>query len=79
VFYDVDNEFGHGFPESVYEQALTLALLQSGMKLERQVAVSVGFRSREIGNFWADRLIDGKVLLELKAARTIERRTKSSC
>jgi len=72
VFYDVYNELGHGFLESVYEQALAFALALAGMKVERQVAVSVWFRGHQIGDFRADALVDGKVLLELKAARTIE-------
>lgn len=40
VFYDVYNELGHGFLESVYEPALALALTQAGMRVERQVAIS---------------------------------------
>lgn len=72
VFYDVYNELGHGFLETIYEQALAIALAQAGMKVERQVAVSVWFRSQQIGVFRADMRVDGKVLLELKAARTID-------
>jgi GxxExxY protein len=72
VFYDVYNELGHGFLESVYEQALTFALNHAGMRVERQIVVSVWFRGQQIGDFRADVLVDGKVLLELKAARTID-------
>ena len=72
VFYDVYNELGHGFLESIYEQALAIALVQAGMKVERQVAVSVWFRGQQIGDFRADMRVDGKVLLELKAARAID-------
>jgi GxxExxY protein len=72
VFYDVYNELGHGFLESVYERALALALAQAGMRVEQQVPVSVWFRGQQIGDFRADMLVDGKVLLELKAARTID-------
>jgi GxxExxY protein len=72
VFYEVYNELGHGFLESIYEQALAIALAQAGMKVERQIAVSVWFRRRQIGDFRADMLADGKVLLELKAARAID-------
>jgi len=72
VFYEVYNELGHGFLESIYEQALAIALAQAGMKVERQVAVSVFFRGRQIGDFRADMRADGKVLLELKAARAID-------
>jgi GxxExxY protein len=44
VFYDVYNELGHGFLESVYEQALAVAFLDAGVKAERQAPVSVWFR-----------------------------------
>jgi len=72
VFYEVYNERGHGFLESISEQALAIALAQAGMKVERQVAVSVWLRGRQIGDFRADMRADGKVLLELKAARAID-------
>jgi GxxExxY protein len=72
IFYDVYNELGHGFLESVYEQALALALAQAGMRVERQVPVSAWFRGQQVGDFRADGLVDGKVLLELKAARSID-------
>jgi len=44
AFYDVYNELGHGFLESVYEHALAIALVQAGMKVQRQVPISVWFR-----------------------------------
>ena len=72
VFYDVYNELGHGFLETIYEQALAIVLAQAGMKVERQVGVSVWFRSQQVGDFRADMRVDGKVLLELKAARAID-------
>jgi GxxExxY protein len=51
---------------------LAIALTQAGLEIQRQVPVPVWFRMRQIGNFKADLLVDGKVLLELKAARTID-------
>ena len=42
------------------------------MKVERQVGVSVWFRSQQVGDFRADMRVDGKVLLEIKAARAID-------
>lgn len=72
IFYDVYNDLGHGFLESVYEQALAIALDEAGIKFERQLPISVWFRGRQIGDFRADVMVEAKVLLELKAARTIE-------
>ncbi len=72
VFYDVYNELGHGFLESVYQEAMALALRQAGLSVRRQVAVDVVFRGLSMGTFRADLLIAGELLVELKAARTIE-------
>jgi len=72
VFYEVYNELGHGFLESVYEEAMAVALPQAELKLERQVPLRVTFRGAVVGDFRADLLVDNAVLLELKAAREIE-------
>jgi GxxExxY protein len=72
VFYEVYNELGSGFLESVYEQSLAIALSQAGIRVERQVPIEVRFRGQQVGDFRADLLVDGRVLLELKAARTID-------
>src|ERR1700733_3032037 len=72
VFFDVYNELGHGFLECVYEEAVAIALVQLGIGIQRQAPVSVWFRTLPVGTFKADMLVDGKVLLEFKAARAIE-------
>jgi len=72
VFFDVYNESGHGFLESVYEQALAIALTDAGIKVQQQLPLAVWFRAHRVGDFKADMLADDKVLLELKAARTID-------
>jgi GxxExxY protein len=72
VFYDVYNELGHGFLESVYQKAMEVALEQAGLSVGSQVSVPVWFRGRQVGDFVADLLIEDVVLLELKAARALE-------
>ncbi|MFZ0277797.1 MAG: GxxExxY protein [Candidatus Sulfotelmatobacter sp.] len=72
VFYDVYNELGHGFLESTYAEALTVALQESGMTVARELPVPVWFRGRKVGQYYADLIVDGVVLLELKAARALE-------
>lgn len=72
MFYEVYNEVGHGFPESVYEHALSIALAEREILFQRQVAIPVCFRSHQIGDFRADLLIENKVIVELKAGRAIE-------
>ena len=71
VFYEVYNELGPGFLESVYQEAMALALHQAGLSVARQVAVDVVFRGLCVGTFRADLLVGGDLLVELKAARTI--------
>jgi GxxExxY protein len=72
VFYDVYNELGHGFLESTYSAAMVLALKQSGLIVTQKVGVPVWFRGEKIGQYFADMLVENKVLLELKAVRTLE-------
>jgi GxxExxY protein len=67
VFYDVYNEFGYGFLESVYQGAMLMALGQSGLRVSSLVKIPVFFRGRQIGDFIADLLVEDKVILELKA------------
>jgi GxxExxY protein len=72
VFYDVYNELGHGFLESVYETAMMIALNEKGLRVEQQVEVPVWFRGGQIGTFYADLLVEGVVIVELKAVRSID-------
>jgi GxxExxY protein len=46
VFFDVYNELGHGFLESVYDQALAIALTDAGIKIQQQLPIAVWFRNR---------------------------------
>lgn len=72
VFYEVYNELGHGFLESVYERSLEIALRSLGLKVYRQIQIPVWFRGKPVGDFTADMLIEDCVLLELKAARALD-------
>ena len=72
IFYDVYNELGYGFLESTYAEAMVLALEQAGLAAEREVPVPVWFRGTKVGQYFADIVVDNVVLLELKAARTVD-------
>ncbi|MFZ2407411.1 MAG: GxxExxY protein [Methylobacter sp.] len=71
-FYDVYNELGGGFLESVYENAMALVLQQQGLQVETQKDIAVYFRGTLIGSFRADMIIEEKILLELKAVRCLK-------
>jgi GxxExxY protein len=72
TFYEVYNELGHGFLESVYENALCIALREKGFEVHQQIAVPVWFRGSKVGDFGADLLVNKLVLLELKSVRTVD-------
>ena len=69
--FEVSNELGIGFLESVYEKALLIALRDRGLKAESQVAVRVSFRNQAVGEFFADIVIEDQIIIELKAVRGI--------
>ncbi|MCY4579102.1 MAG: GxxExxY protein [Chloroflexi bacterium] len=69
--FDVINELGHGFLESVYESAMIIALEEAGISVESQKPIDVSFRGRSIGNFYADLLVEEKVIVELKTASAL--------
>lgn len=71
-FYEIYNELGDGFLESVYENALYIVLTEYGLSVERQKDISVFFRGNVIGDFKADLIVEGKVIVELKAVRALD-------
>lgn len=73
AFYDVYNELGFGFLESVYKNAMIVALRQKGLEVETETPIAVMFRGAKVGNFFADLLINRCVILELKTANSIEK------
>jgi GxxExxY protein len=73
VYYDVYNEIGHGFLESVYSNCMHRASADAGLSVEKEVAIPVYFRGWDVGNFKADLVVNGLILLELKAALNLDR------
>jgi|SRR6185503_3745252 len=72
VFYEVYNELGPGFLESVYHKSLVLALDSAGLNVCSPVVIPVFFRGHQVGDFEGDILVEKSVLLELKAARALD-------
>ena len=70
-FYEVYNELGDGFLESVYENALYIVLTGYRLYVERQKDIAVFFRGKVIGDFKADLIVNEKVIVELKAVSTL--------
>jgi GxxExxY protein len=71
VFYDVYNELGYGFLESVYERAMQIALEGVGLSVRRQARLDVTFRGTRVGRFKIDLLVESAIAVELKARSAI--------
>lgn len=71
TFYEVYNELGHGFLERVYQNSLYLELKNKGFKVEAQKKIEVYYKGIEVGQYYADLIVDDLVILELKAADCI--------
>jgi GxxExxY protein len=72
VFFEVYNELGHGFLESVYQKSLGLALKSAGLNVCWPISIPVWFRGQQVGQFEGDMLVERTVLLELKAVRALD-------
>ena len=71
VFYQVYNELGYGFLEKVYQNALYLALREEGFEVSPQRKIKVWFRGYEVGEYYADLIVNDLIILELKAAEAL--------
>jgi GxxExxY protein len=69
--FDVCNELGAGFLESVYEKALLIALSDKGLVARSQVPLQVTFRNQIVGDFFADIVVENRIILELKTVKSL--------
>jgi GxxExxY protein len=68
---EVHNELGVGFLEKVYENALAIALRERGIECRQQAPLKVRFHNTVVGDYFADILVEEKIILELKVAESI--------
>jgi len=69
--FEVHNALGPGFVEGVYEEALAYELELHGVPFERQKVVTVSYKGRAVGTHRLDFVVDGKIVLELKAVSAL--------
>jgi GxxExxY protein len=70
--HQVSNTLGSGFLEKVYENALAVELRQNGLEAAQQHRIEVRYKDVLVGDFVADLLVEGTVLIEVKAVRTLD-------
>jgi GxxExxY protein len=71
AFYNVYNILGSGFLEKVYENALVMELNKIGLSVTQQESVKVYYDGVQVGDYYADIIVNGLVILELKAADSL--------
>ncbi|MFN3755813.1 MAG: GxxExxY protein [Flavobacterium sp.] len=71
IFYDVYNEIGYGFLEKVYHNAMFYELWSKGLIVDSQKKIDVFFKSQLVGEYYADLVVENKVILELKTVEYI--------
>lgn len=69
--FEVSNTLGIGFLEKVYENALFVELNNRGIRAEKQVKIDVVYANEVVGEYVADLLVEGVVLVELKAVKAL--------
>jgi GxxExxY protein len=71
-FYDVYNELGYGFLESIYQKALASEFDDVDLRYRTELPINVVYSGEIIGEFYVDFLVQDKVILELKAVKTLK-------
>ena len=71
VYYKVYNFLGYGFLEKVYENAMVMDLIERGFQVTQQQSVNVYYKGRVVGDYFADVIVNDKIILELKASEAL--------
>ncbi|MBI4746710.1 MAG: GxxExxY protein [Deltaproteobacteria bacterium] len=69
--YEVSNVLGAGFLEKVYERALVKELTLRGLHAEVQYPIQVAYKGETVGDYYADILVERKLIVELKCAERL--------
>ena len=77
--FRVSNGLGIGFLEKVYEYALAHELSKEGLAVEQQHPIKVFYDGQMVGEYIADLLVENRILVELKAAKTLDQIHSAQC
>ena len=72
--FNVHNELGNGFQEVIYQRALAWEMSQVNLTFQREIEQDIFYKDlpKPIGTRRADFVVEGKVLIELKAIKELE-------
>ena len=71
AFYKVYNQLGYGFLEKVYENAMMIEFRKEDIFAIPQASIEVIYESEIVGEYYADIMVDNKVIVEIKAAKQL--------
>lgn len=71
AYYTVYNTLGYGFLEKVYENSLYCELKNQGVNVNRQQPIDVYYKEKKVGQYFADLVIEDRIIVELKAAESL--------
>lgn len=75
--FEVYNELRYGFLEKVYQRALQAELLQNGHLAELEPSLEVKYKNAIVGNYFADILVDSRVIVELTVAKSYNKKDEA--
>jgi len=70
--YQVHKELGCGFLEKVYKNALAIQLQETEIKCDVEVPLKVLYHEKVVGDYYADMIVDEKIIVEVKAVNKLE-------
>jgi len=73
AIYEVNRELGVGFLEKVYENALLIELNEKGLKSENQAPIKVKYKGKDVGEYFADIMVEDQVIIELKSVESLQK------
>ena len=73
AIFEVNKVLGAGFLEKVYENALLFELRNIGLKVKAQAPIDINYKSKLVGKYFADIVVEDLVILEIKAVESLQK------
>ncbi len=69
--FTVSNTLGSGFLEKVYQNALVIELLNEGLEVEKEKAITIFYQGKVVGEYFSDILVNQQIIIETKAVQSL--------
>ena len=71
--YKIHNALGSGFLKKIYRKSLAIEIAKNGLKVEQESPIEVMYDEQVVGEFYADLLIENRLIIEIKAVQNFLR------